>query len=129
MAYNRNNPIDNGYLLLNKETKEIEGRIEWYWTKNYVLHLKLDLYEGNSLTGRAIHTTGRAVGGGYDMISAGINSALGKENMVSDYETLKAFTFGHKEDGIFKSKKVPVYAGAGNQVEALGIFFSVRSMR
>ena len=142
-------PMDTVILLLNKVTKEKEGRILARWTDSGVCRALVQLYAGNSYNGIYVSGEGHAGGYGYDKFSASVADACRKcytdifENNnykevkqpinIGNHETIKAFVFcnTHEEwnakkqeaTELIAKKIIPVYSGAGNTEEAFSLYF------
>lgn len=124
------NNDERTYILLKKGTGDHEGTIKVRCHKNCsTVYAELRLFIGNALTGeRAVFTTGKAGGYGYDKANAAIADACEKAGILPEYETASDFEFKHSdlaERYCMDTCKVPVVSGTGNQKRAFELFFDV----
>jgi len=142
-------PMDTVILLLNKVTKEKEGRILARWTDSGMCRALVQLYSGNSYNGIYVAGEGYAGGYGYDKFSSAVADACRKcytdifENNnykevkhpinIGDHETIKSFVFCNtpeernakkqEAERLIAKKIIPIYSGAGNTEEAFSLYF------
>ena len=134
-------PMNKVLLLLDKDTGEEAGKILAYYSDNpagSVWHAKVILYfYGCNILGIENNESmeGKAGGYGYDKFSAAVADSLHKQNLGLTHDQMSKYVFRNsgddinarkeQEEEIIASKKIPVYSGAGNVVEAFSLYFRV----
>ena len=136
--------MDKAILLLDKDTGEEAGKILAYYSDNLagsICRAKVIIYpHGYKILGIENNENnesveGKASGYGYDTFSAAVSESLYRQNLNLSHDKKDKWTFHNlgddinvrkkQEEEIIASKKIPVYSGAGNVVEAFSLYFRV----